>query len=203
MGSGRGSQGRAVRDQQRPWRPARSSVSLPKTLEMERYWRVFDMIPRRHGGFMGHLLPMSGFTLSQTHELCQHPCHHFLTSFLQPRPFGLWMPSLLCKSFHQGHPGLYLTKVCDNAQSSYFPTSQQQLTWLQHCSMIQQPLTLAWLSSSFTGFFSVSVKVLHTVVPRTLTSDLCCTLPLGFGSMVFNTVDMLMTSEFISPAPNL
>lgn len=42
---------------------ARNSVSLPKTLEMGRYWRVFDMIPRRHAGFMGHLLPTSGFTL--------------------------------------------------------------------------------------------------------------------------------------------
>ena len=161
------------------------------------------MIPRRHGGFMGHLLPMSGFTLSQTHERYQHPCHHFLTSFLQPRPFGLWMPLLFCKSSHQGHPGLYLTKVCDDAQSSCFPTSQQQLTWLQHCSTIQQPLTLAWFSSSFIGLFSISVKVPHTVVPRTLTSDLCCTFPLGFGSTVFNTVDRLMTSEFISLAPNL
>ena len=42
---------------------ARNLVSLPKTLEMGRFWRVFDMIPRRHAGFMGHLLPTSGFTL--------------------------------------------------------------------------------------------------------------------------------------------
>ena len=133
---------------------------------MGRYWRGFDMIPRRHAGFMGHLLPTFGFTLIAKLMRAVNICHHFLTSFLQPRPFGLWMPSLLCKSSYQGHQGLYLIKVCNNAQSSYFPTSQQQLTWLQHCSMIQQSLTLAWFSSFFTGFFSISVKVLHIVVPQ-------------------------------------
>lgn len=91
---------------------------------MGRYWRGFDMIPRRHAGFMGHLLPTSGFTLiAKLMRAVNIFCHHFLTSFLQPRPFGLWMPSLLCKSSYQGRQGLYLIKVCNHAQSSHFPTS--------------------------------------------------------------------------------
>lgn len=135
---------------------ARNSVSLPKTLEMGRYWRVFDMIPRRHAGFMGHLLPTSGFTLMAKLMMShQHPVTTFSPHSFNTDHLGSGCHHFSAKALIQDHQGLYLVKVCINAQSSYFPTSQQQLTWLQPCS-----LDSAIPDSSLVFF------LLHRLVPQ-------------------------------------